>query len=361
MFRQNYRACATGFAAGRNRVYFGAVPGWKKFRYRLEWIALQAAGGFVPLLPRRICYYLAQAIGAIAAFLDRSGRRVALSNLEAAFGDEFSQAQRRRIVRHSYQHFSRTMLDLFWSPRLTVENISRYVEVENLEMWKEELKTGRPVIFGCYHYSNFEWMSHVTAFSGMVTSIIAQEFKNPLLDPIFGRLRETAGNRVAARKGAVLHLYKVLRRKGRVAILVDLTIPAQLPTVAINCFGLKTSVTFAHAWLHQVTGAPIINAHCEPLPRGRYRIVFQSKTDTAAGASVQEIAQACWDQFEPVVRRNPAPWLWMYKHWRYRPMAADPTDYPFYANVSPEFERRLKGDEQQMPRMASSLNLGTAS
>ena len=43
-----------------------------------------------------------------------------------------------------------------------------------------------------------------------------------------------------------------------------------------------------------------------------------------ADASFQEMAQACWDQFEPFVRANPAPWLWMYKHWRYRPLAADP-------------------------------------
>ena len=59
--------------------------------------------------------------------LDRWGRRVALSNLRVAFGDEISSERRARIVRESYQHFSRTMLDFFWSPRLTSQNFSRYV------------------------------------------------------------------------------------------------------------------------------------------------------------------------------------------------------------------------------------------
>lgn len=334
----------------------GAVQtGWKRIRYRLEWIALESIAKIVPLFSRKACYYLAQTIGALAAVVDRAGRRVALSNLEAAFGGEFSPPQRSRIVRESYQHFSRTMIDLFWSPRLTKRNVSRYVEVENLELWRDELKEGRPVIFGCYHYGNFEWMSHVVGFSGMVSSIIAQEFKNPFLDPIFVQLRQIAGHKVVARNGAVLHLYKALRRKGRVAILVDLTIPAQLPTVAINCFGLKTSVTFAHAWLHQVTGAPIINTHCEPLPDGRCRVVFHPKLETAPNASLHEIAQACWDQFEPFVRNNPAPWLWMYKHWRYRPNAVAPSDYPFYANVSPEFERRLEESAKRLEPMSSTL------
>ena len=311
----------------------------------------------VPLLSREACYRLARVMGALAARVDRAGRSVALSNLQVAFGDQLLPRRRAAVVRESYQQFARTMLDLFWSPRLTIQNISQYVEVKNMELWREELKPGHPVIFGCYHYSNFEWMSHVVGFSGVLSSIIAQEFKNPLLDPIFVWLRETAGHRVVAREGAVLHLYKALRRKGRVAILVDLTIPAQLPTVAINCFGLKTSVTFAHAWLHQASGATIINAHCEPLPGGRYRVVFHPKVEIAAGASVQEIAQACWDQFEPFVRENPAPWLWMYKHWRYRPAVADSATYPFYANVSPEFERRLEERSKNLEPMSSTLTL----
>lgn len=318
---------------------------------------LKTASKIIPLLSRKACYCLAQVIGAVAATVDRAGRKVALSNLAVAFGDEFTLERRAKIVRESYQQFARTMLDLFWSPRLTSENVGRYVEIENIQPWEEELKPGRPVIFGCYHYSNFEWMSHVVGFSGRVSSIIAQEFKNPLLDPIFVPLRETAGHRVVAREGAVLHLYKALRRKGRVAILVDLTIPAQLPTVVIDCFGLKTSVTFAHAWLHQATGATIINAHCEPLPGGRYRVVFHPRLEIAPGASLQEIAQACWDQFEPFVRQHPTPWLWMYKHWRYRPATADPSSYPFYANVSPEFERRLEERSKNMEPMSSTLRL----
>jgi len=70
--------------------------------------------------------------------------------------------------------------------------------------------------------------------------------------------------------------------------------------------------------------------------------VFHPPLHLRDGASAREIAQACWDQMEPVIRRDPAPWMWMYKHWRYRPEGTDPEAYPFYANVSPHFEKRLK-------------------
>lgn len=330
---------------------------WKKFRYRFEWLALKAAAGIVPLLSRKACYRLAQLIGALAATVDRAGRRVALSNLQVAFGDELSPGRRNKIVRESYQHFARTMIDLFWSPRLTRENYSRFIEVVNLDLWQEELKPGNPAIFACCHYSNFEWIANAANYFGVESALVTQEFKNPLLNPIFVSLRECSGQRVIPRDGAVLRLFKTLHRGGRVAILTDLTIPAQLPTVAIDCFGLKTSVTFAHAWAHRRAGATIINVHCEPLPGGRYRIVFHPPIDFPPDASFQEIAQICWDQFEPYVRKNPAPWLWMYKHWRYRPIDADPAAYPFYANISPEFERRLEERAKNLKPMSSTLNV----
>jgi Kdo2-lipid IVA lauroyltransferase/acyltransferase len=316
---------------------------WKRIRYRLEWAGLLIAAKLVPLLSRKNCFRLALALGGLMSILDRHGRKVALSNLEVAFGDRFSHREREQIARASFQHFARTMLDLLWSPRLTAENFSRYIELENLE---ETARHGseRSIMIACYHYGNFEWLSLACGFLDLKGTIISQEFKNSLLDPIFKRLREQSGHELIARQGGIVRLYKVLRRKGRTALLVDLTLHPKMPTVAIDCFGLKTSVTSAHAWLNEQTGVPVIPAHCEPLPNGRYRLVFHPKIETA-GRSYQQIAQACWDSFEPYVRKNPAPWLWMYKHWRYKPAIAD-RPYPFYARSHRRFDKRIAADDE---------------
>ena len=297
------------------------------------------AAKLVPLLSRKGCYRLALALGALMSVLDRHGRKVALSNLEVAFGDRFSQREREQIVRESYQYFARTMLDLLWSPRLTAENFRDYIEFENLEEINRATGPERSFINACYHYSNFEWFSLASGYSGLAGTIISQEFKNSLLDPIFKRLREQSGHELVQRQGGIVRLYKVLRRKGRTALLVDLTLHPKIPSVAIDCFGLKANVTSAHAWLNEQTGAPIIPAHTEPLANGRYRVVFHPKVETE-GRTYQEIAQACWDSFEPYVRKNPAPWLWMYKHWRYKPATAD-RPYPFYARTHGRFDKQI--------------------
>lgn len=317
---------------------------WKRVRYRLEWIGVLLAAKLIPLLSRQSCYRLAQIAGALMSIFDRHRYQVAISNLEVAFADQLSIHKRRKIARESFQHFARAMVDLLWSPRLTSENFSRYVELQNFEETTRGTGTERSIIIACYHYSNFEWLSLACGFLDLRGTIISQEFKNSLLDPVFKKLRERSGHELIPRERGLIRLYKVLRRKGRTALLVDLTVLPNQGAVAIECFGLKTSVTSAHAWLHEQTGAPIIPAHCEPLQNGRYRLVFHPKIANTGGMSHQQIAQACWNSFEPYMRQNPAPWLWMYKHWRYRPSNAD-QPYPPYANPFWRFDEMLHRDQ----------------
>jgi KDO2-lipid IV(A) lauroyltransferase len=304
----------------------------------MEWLAVKGAGSLVPLLPREKCARLGEFIGRTAFALDKRNRRVALSNLEAAFGDQFSAEEREGIARESYVHFARTVMDLFWTPALTADNFWKYAEFASLDRLRAEIAPSNRCIFAVFHYGNFEWLSPAVAWAGMTTDVVAQEFKNPLLDGIFRRLREHAGHTSVPRNNAIVRLYKTLRKGGRAALLVDTSLAPHHPTVAIECFGLKTLVSVAHAWLYEKTSAPLIPIYCEPLPDGRWRIVTQPKIEVPPGATHQEIAQACWDSFEPVVRQNPAPWLWMYKHWRYKPVAAA-RRYPFYSQESPFFEQ----------------------
>lgn len=313
----------------------------KKIRHRLEWLALRAGMALVPLFPRGVCYALGQLLGALGYCFDANGRAVALANIEAALGDDRDTSELRAMVRRCYRTFAATLIDLLWSSRLTQQNFRRYIEIEGLERAEAESGERRSAIAVSIHYGNFEWLSLAMGFLGYPGDIVAERQKNPMLEPLMHRARKCSGHTVIARKGAIVRLYKTLRRGGRVAILIDLNVRPTQPAVIINCFGLETCVTLAHAWLHQRTGAAIIPAHCEPLPGGCYRIVCHPKVDVPPNATATDIVQACWDSFEPVICKNPAPWLWMYKHWRFQPRTSD-RRYPFYANTSPHFEKLKK-------------------
>jgi len=75
-------------------------------------------------------------------------------------------------------------------------------------------------------------------------------------------------------------------------------------------------------------------------PDGRYMVRLLEPLEFSKEDSHQKIAQTCWESFEPTIRQRPEQWLWLYKHWRYRPIE-DAGCYPFYANCSEKFEREL--------------------
>ena len=236
------------------------------------------------------------------------------------------------------------MLELFWSTNLSAANLSRYIEFENLA-GAQALAAKGAFIATLPHYGNWEWLGAACALCVKPGTVIMQEFKNSLLDPIFKRLRELPGHEFIPQERGVLKLYRALRKGSPIALLIDLTLPPREGAVVIDCFGLKASLTAAHVWLSKQTGAPIMVAHCQPLPEGRYRIVFHPAIYPTADMTDQQVAQQCWDIVQLTIEKDPAPWLWMYKHWRYRP-SGDGQPYPFYAQTSPRFDKLIAAPDR---------------
>jgi len=329
---------------------------WKELRHRLEWLACAGLAGAIPWIPRWLCVALANGLGAIAYHVDFHGRRVALSNLACVF-PERPVAERKLIARRSYQNFARTMLDLFWGRRLTASNWRRYIEVEgDTDTFRREAQAHGAVSM-CIHWGCFEWASHAVGFLGVPTLIVAETFKNPRLSAVFNGSREISGHTIIPQENSMIRLLKVVKRKGAAGMLVDLTLHPNQAAVPIDAFGRKMCVTFMHAVLAQRGGARMVPVDGIPLPDGRCRIVIHPALPIPPDATVQEIAQACWDFYESRIRERPELYLWAYKHWRYRPRAAAPEDYPFYANVSGAFEKLLEANAPKKQAAARAEDL----
>ena len=314
----------------------GRVTWARKLRYRLEWLGLKWFAAAAPCLPLPWLHRLGDFAAAVYYAVDRRGLRVALANLEAAFGDRYQPAERRRIARRSLQGLARSFLELFWSPRLNPQNFRRYARLVGSPAAKEVLGRHGTICLSI-HFGNFEWGSGVFAFEGYPGTELTQRFRNDLLTPIFQRLREHTGHRTITQENSVVRFYKALRKGGRVGLLSDLTLRMDEPGVLVRAFGLWTWTTVMHAALQDRTEAPIIPFISVPQPDGTSEVRLLEPVLYRPGVPWQEIAQECWNRFEPVIAEHPESWLWSYKHWRYRPAVPD-RSYPFYANRSPWFD-----------------------
>jgi len=315
---------------------------WKHLRHRLEQRGVELLARWIPRLSRERCLRLANGLGAAAYLLDARGRGVALGNLECAFGERLTREQREEVARASYRNFLRTMLDLFWAQNLSPENWRTWMQVEGFEELRRRLeREGRGTIFLCVHQGNWEWASLACGYLGFGNVVVAENFKNPLLTATFSRLREHSGQTIIPQENSLLRMLKLVKRRGATGMLIDLSLrPTQAATV-IEGFGMKMCVPLLHAVLAQRANALLVPVETQPQPDGTCRVIAHPGVEFPAGASLAEIAQRCWDALAPALRQQPELWLWPYKHFRYRPRAAE-REYPEYANESGKFEKLLR-------------------
>lgn len=311
-------------------------------RHRLEFLGLRQGCKFVAGLPFGFIRPLANLAGAMGWTFDSRGKNVALANLESAFGATYSHERRIQIGRSSYQSFARTMLELAWAPNLNRKVIEKWVDFEGINDSPCNTDPSRPAIYATMHYSNFEWVGLAGAYGICQMPLVAQQFKNPLIGPIFDRLRSSTGHPIIPRERAMLRMLKNLRDGGKFGFLADLSLDPKLGSTVITQFGgLKTSITQMHAALALKTGASIVPLECRPLADGRYRIVWHPEIAFTQDTPVQDITQRTWDVLETVIREHPEYWLWPYKHWRFKPSQGDTSRYPFYANPAKRFDQLL--------------------
>lgn len=325
---------------------------WKPFRYHLEEIACRSLARLIPKLSRRAVLSLGNSLGSLAFRLDARGRSVALSNLECAFGSQFDLEKRKEIARQSYQNFAQTMLGLFWARRLTSENFKEWMVIEGFERLRARLdQEKRGAIFMCVHQGNWEWASLACGFLGFGNVVVAENFKNPRLTEIFREVRQHSGQTLIGQDNSLLRLLKTAKRGGATGMLIDLNLRPDQSATLIEAFGpggLRMCVPLLHAVLAQRANALLVPVETEPLPDGRCRIIAHPALELSQDLDLAQIAQRCWDFFEPVIRARPGNYLWPYKHFRYRPKGST-RGYPSYANESGKFERLAKTLKKSIP------------
>lgn len=316
----------------------------RRLRHGLEHAALRAAAWTIPKFPRWLVRGLSAVLGTLAWLGDSRGRRTGMDNLRVALGPALGAAERRRILRASYRGFAATFLDLFWSPCIKPEDWGRYFILQCDTPAAQAALEGNNCIFITAHLGGFELLNVAKALRGGAAMTIAQDFKNPVLTATFARLRSVGGRQeMIPQEGAMLRLFKHLKRGGSAGALVDLKVDVTRNGTPMRTFDLLTSASPLHCVLAQRTGLPVVPIMALPAPDGRQIIRLCDPICVAPEEAIPAAMQRCWDVFENVIRAQPELWLWMYKHWRYRPAGEDPARWPDYAVFMAEFDELLSG------------------
>ncbi len=284
---------------------------------------LRAVALLFRFLPRSACLWTGQMFGELVFRLDRKHGRLALDNLEVAFGPATDPDARRRIARASFRHFGRVMADTLKWTRLPAARRAKLLRVEGEEHIRRVLREGRGGLIFSAHFGNWEVAAEAVAALARL-SVVARPLDNPLIEAEMARFRKHLGTRIISKFQAVKPILKALRQNELVAILIDQNV-LRSQAVFVDFFGRPAATTPGLASFHLRTHAPLIPVFCFPAPRSAYLVKIGEPLTFDSGdefdQDVLKITQACTKMIETEIRENPGLWFWFHNRWKTRPRA----------------------------------------
>ncbi|AVP58726.1 lysophospholipid acyltransferase family protein [Pulveribacter suum] len=262
-------------------------------------------------LPLWLLHAIGAALGWVVFCLSPTYRRRFVGN---AAGAGYTLADVRAAVGHAGRMVAE-------APRLWSARALPPCEMRNAECVERAWAAGRGVVFLTPHIGCFELSVQATAqrwspVHGPITILY-----RPARQPWLARVMATARNRpgiqaVPTTLQGVRQLIKALRRGEAVGLLPD-QVPPQGLGVWSPFFGRPAYTMTLAARLAQQTGAAVVLARCERLPRGRgYTLHFEDMREQPLApeldAAVLQINQA----MEHLIRQSPGQYLWGYARYK---------------------------------------------
>jgi KDO2-lipid IV(A) lauroyltransferase len=277
---------------------------------------LMATISLLGILPLWGARWVARRMGRLAWFIIPRAKSVGMCNLDLAYGDQFTYAQKKAIILESLENMAIVAVEFPHTPRLHGGFLEKTVEVRGVE----HLRGGPRILVGA-HIGNWEWLAPIVGGLGFKIAEIVRPLEHRALDAYIENTRRTNGVETIPKHEAQQRVLELLKSGSHVGILLDQN-PRQ-NAVPVNFFGHRTWSTIAPVLFAVRAGVPVHPLSITRKPDDTYCFeVFPEVLIIRRGKlsdDILENTQRCQTAVEDIVRRNPGQWLWLHKRWVERP------------------------------------------
>jgi len=263
---------------------------------------------FVALLPLRAVHALGAALARVAFALSARERRRLDENLKRAGYHDLG------IRRAAVAEAGKTVLEMPWLwARCPEEVVALVRRVEGEACVIQALAENKGIIYLTPHLGCFEVAAQFAAAHATIT-VMYRPPRQGILEPLLRAGRARGGLQLAtADMAGVMKLLKALRSGQWVGILPD-QVPSRGEGEWVEFFGHPAYTMTLVPRLQKSTGAAVVLAFCERLPRGEgYAIHLEPLPPALPGESA---ARRINRALEALIRRCPEQYLWSYNRYK---------------------------------------------
>ena len=255
-------------------------------------------------------------LGRLAWHLNGRERKTAEVNIRLCF-PELQEREQQELVRETLRENGKLITELpkswlaspdYWRKRLEDQEVF-------IQETRRLLEQGRGAIIAAPHLGNWEVGLRAITAAGP-TTVLYRPPRQAWLSSIMDRGRIATGAKTAPTDmQGIRTLMSALRNGEIVAILPD-QVPKELEQSSVTApfFGHPAPTMTLISKLARKTGAPVVAAYAERLPRGKgFRARFHPVDEKVSDPSAEVSAAAVNDAVEELVRLSPDQYQWTYR------------------------------------------------
>jgi lauroyl/myristoyl acyltransferase len=274
---------------------------------------------FLQALPLTWVARLGRAGGALAFWIDKRHRKVALDNLTLCFGSEKSPQEIRDIARENFRRIGENYASAIKTAAMTPWEMLPHFDFMLAEnILAHEIDSGpqsRIVAIG--HFGNFELYARFSQFVPIFKSAATyRALKQPALNRILLELRQKSDCRFFERRQEGAALKTAMNTTG---LLLGLLADQSSKGVRIPFLGYDCDTSTAPAVFALRYNCPLHTAICYRTGLAKWQIEASEEIPTRENGRARPIADIMRDvnrAFEIAVRRDPANWFWVHRRWK---------------------------------------------
>jgi len=273
-------------------------------------------------LPLRFLARIGRCAGALAWYLDRRHRQVALDNLAASF-QEKSTAKIRALAKENFRRLGETYLSILKTGGMDAEAISKVLEIKGYDQLEKILQTNpdERILLTVGHFGNFElfaWMKLAVPSGQVVTTY--RGLRQRKLTQLMLALRKTSGCLYFERRDEGPQLKETMKRP---SILLGLLADQHAGDggLRLPVFGREASVSAAPAVMAKRYGCRLFPSACFRTGLGRWKLELGEEIplrENGKRRNTEAITRDIITAQENYIRRDPANWFWVHNRWKLR-------------------------------------------
>jgi len=266
-------------------------------------------------LPLALAAQIGRFGGALAYWIDKRHRLVALQNLAMCFPEK-SETEITALAKESYRRLGENYVCAVKTAGMDIKDLLPRVEINGLE----KLQPPRRIVVAAGHFGNFElYARFVDSEQGYTCAATYRALKQPALNRLMEKLRARSGCLFFERRtqGAALRM-----AMNQPAIVLGLMADQhggknglRLPFMDHDCSTTPAPAIFALRY-----GCDLLTIVCFRTGLGRWRVEIGEKIPThetdGKPRAVEAITRDVLRAQEKYIRRDPPNWFWVHRRWK---------------------------------------------